>query len=87
MLFKIIPNLQCLKFIAGMQFVYNLKEKSLKYVFGLFKIAVIAQQIYFRYKKGFTKDRRFGLLNLAVMSLSIMAKQAIIKNRLSNLFE
>ena len=57
------------------------------YVFGLFKIAVIAQQIYFRYKKGFTKDRRFGLLNLAVMSLSIMAKQAIIKNRLSNLFE
>ena len=31
MLFKIIPNLQCLKFIAGMQFVYNLKEKSLKY--------------------------------------------------------
>ena len=37
MLFKIIPNLQCLKFIAGMQFVYNLKEKSLKYVFGLFK--------------------------------------------------
>ena len=57
------------------------------YVFGLFKIAVIAQQIYFRYKKGFTKDRRFGLLNLAVMSLSVMAKQAIIKNRLSNLFE
>ena len=57
------------------------------YVFGLFKIAVIAQQIYFRYKKGFTKDRRFGLLNLAVMSLSIMAKQAIIKNRLSDLFE
>ena len=57
------------------------------YVFGLFKIAVIAQQIYFRYKKGFTKDRRFSLLNLAVMSLSIMAKQAIIKNRLSDLFE
>ena len=57
------------------------------YVFGLFKIAVIAQQIYFRYKKGYTKDRRFSLLNLAVMSLSIMAKQAITKNRLSDLFE
>ena len=57
------------------------------YVFGLFKIAVIAQQIYFRYKKGYTKDRRFSLLNLAVMSLSIMAKQAIVKNRLSDLFE
>lgn len=57
------------------------------YVFGLFKIAVIAQQIYYRYKKGYTKDRRFSLLNLAVMSLSIMAKQAITKNRLSDLFE
>ena len=57
------------------------------YVFGLFKIAVIAQQIYYRYKKGYTKDRRFSLLNLAVMSLSVMAKQAIIKNRLSDLFE
>ena len=57
------------------------------YVFGLFKIAVIAQQIYFRYKKGYTKDRRFSLLNLAVMSLSVMARQAIIKNRLSDLFE
>ena len=57
------------------------------YVFGLFKIAVIAQQIYFRYKKGFTKDKRFGLLNLAVISLSVMAKQAIVKDRLSNLFE
>jgi len=57
------------------------------YVFGLFKIAVIVQQIYFRYKKGFTKDKRFGLLNLAVISLSVMAKQAIVKDRLSNLFE
>ncbi len=57
------------------------------YVFGLFKIAVIVQQIYFRYKKGFTKDKRFALLNLAVMSLSIMAKQAIEKNKLSDLFE
>ena len=57
------------------------------YVFGLFKIAVIAQQIYFRFKKGFTKDKRFKLLNLAVISLSIMAKQAIDKNRLSDLFE
>ena len=56
------------------------------YVFGLFKIAVIAQQIYFRYKKGFTKDRRFKLLGLVVISLSVMARQSIEKNRLSNLF-
>ena len=56
------------------------------YVFGLFKIAVIAQQIFFRYKKGYTKDKRFKLLELAVISLSVMAKQSIEKNRLSNLF-
>ena len=30
------------------------------YVFGTFKIAVIAQQIYARYLKGFTKDERFS---------------------------
>ena len=65
----------------------NITNPVFYYVFGLFKIAVIAQQIYFRYKKGYTKDRRFSLLNLAVMSLSIMAKQAITKNRLSDLFE
>ncbi|MFL2510744.1 MAG: phosphotransferase family protein [Candidatus Neomarinimicrobiota bacterium] len=66
---------------------YTVNKPVFYYVFGLFKIAVIAQQIYFRYKKGFTKDKRFGLLNLAVMSLSVMAKQAIAKDRLSNLFE
>ena len=65
----------------------NITNPVFYYVFGLFKIAVIAQQIYFRYKKGYTKDRRFSLLNLAVMSLSVMAKQAIVKNRLSDLFE
>ena len=65
----------------------NITNPVFYYVFGLFKIAVIAQQIYFRYKKGYTKDRRFSVLNLAVMSLSVMAKQAIIKNRLSDLFE
>jgi len=65
----------------------NITNPVFYYVFGLFKIAVIAQQIYYRYEKGYTKDRRFSLLNLAVMSLSVMAKQAIIKNRLSDLFE
>lgn len=34
------------------------------YVFGLFKLAVIAQQIYFRYVHGFTRDERFkGFIN------------------------
>jgi len=32
------------------------------YAFGLFKNAVIAQQIYYRYKQGFSTDERFGAL-------------------------
>ncbi|MEY4135442.1 MAG: phosphotransferase family protein [Saprospiraceae bacterium] len=32
------------------------------YIFGIFKIGVIVQQIYARYKKGFTQDPRFAPL-------------------------
>ena len=32
------------------------------YAFGLFKTAVIAQQIYYRFKQGLTKDPRFGAM-------------------------
>lgn len=47
------------------------------YVFGLFKIAVIAQQIYFRFKQGFTKDPRFGALIHAVKACGEMADRAV----------
>lgn len=47
------------------------------YVFGTFKIAVIAQQIYARYAKGFTKDRRFANFDRFVGSLGSVALQAI----------
>ena len=56
------------------------------YTYGLFKIATIVQQIYFRYSKGFTKDRRFASLNIIVELLASIAKQSIQKNRISNLF-
>ncbi|MBX7221866.1 MAG: phosphotransferase family protein [Blastocatellia bacterium] len=46
------------------------------YVFGLFKIAVIVQQIYARYKKGFTKDERFATLDRIVRALGIGAFRA-----------
>jgi aminoglycoside phosphotransferase (APT) family kinase protein len=39
------------------------------YVFGLFRLAVIAQQIYYRYKNGQTKDERFGQLIYGVQGL------------------
>ena len=32
------------------------------YIFGIFKIGAIVQQIYARYKKGFTQDPRFAPL-------------------------
>jgi aminoglycoside phosphotransferase (APT) family kinase protein len=38
-------------------------------VFGLFKIAVIAQQIYARYRQGLTRDNRFAALGRAVQLL------------------
>ncbi len=55
------------------------------YVYGLFKIAVIVQQIYFRYKQGFTKDERFGRLIHTVRAASRTAALAIDRNRISSL--
>lgn len=47
------------------------------YVFGLFKLAVIAQQIYYRYKKGLTKDERFAPLIFVVGGLGMTGVQAL----------
>jgi aminoglycoside phosphotransferase (APT) family kinase protein len=52
------------------------------YVFGTFKIAVIAQQIYARYRKGFTKDERFANFNVFVAALARIAARAIEKQQL-----
>jgi len=52
------------------------------YVFGTFKIAVIAQQIYFRFAKGFTRDPRFARFNLFVNALGKIALRAIEKENI-----
>jgi aminoglycoside phosphotransferase (APT) family kinase protein len=52
------------------------------YVFGTFKVAVIAQQIYFRFVKGFTKDERFANFNYFVVALGKISIQAIQKNKI-----
>ena len=44
-----------------------------QYVLGLFKVAVIAQQIYFRYRQGLTQDERFAGLGFAVSLLAQVA--------------
>jgi hypothetical protein len=51
----------------------------------MFKIAVIVQQIYARYKQGLTQDARFaGLIHL-VRAASLTACLAIEKQRITRL--
>jgi aminoglycoside phosphotransferase (APT) family kinase protein len=55
------------------------------YVFGLLKVAVIAQQIYFRYRQGLTSDPRFAALLDGVRLLGRTSDQAISRNRIDHL--
>jgi aminoglycoside phosphotransferase (APT) family kinase protein len=47
------------------------------YAFGLFKTAVVLQQIYYRWHKGLTTDARFGALIHGVRMLSERAQKAL----------
>jgi len=44
------------------------------YVFGLFKIAVVLQQIYVRYHRGQTKDDRFAPFEFLAEGLFMLAR-------------
>lgn len=44
------------------------------FCFALFKTAVVAQQIYYRYKQGLTKDERFGMM---IVGVRLLAQQAV----------
>jgi aminoglycoside phosphotransferase (APT) family kinase protein len=55
------------------------------YVHGLFKIATIAQQIYFRYRQGLTHDERFANLIGAVKILGRTASRAMETRRIDHL--
>lgn len=55
------------------------------YVYGAFKIAVIVQQIYARWKQGHSKDPRFSELIHAVHYFGNLARLAIEKDRISRL--
>jgi len=56
------------------------------YVYGLFKIAVIVQQIYYRYDKGLTNNKKFAQLDKVCLLLCQTAKQAINKNKIQGLY-
>ena len=52
------------------------------YCFGLFRLAVIAQQIYNRYYRGITKNKRFAMLIFGVTALEKAAKNLMESSRL-----
>lgn len=54
----------------------DLGQLTFYYVFGLFKIAVIAQQIYYRYVQGLTRDERFAPLDQVIHTLGRVAAKA-----------
>jgi aminoglycoside phosphotransferase (APT) family kinase protein len=48
----------------------DLSRLDFYYAFGLFKTAVVAQQIYYRWKQGLTKDDRFAAMIHGVRALA-----------------
>ena len=62
-----------------------MREPVFYYVFGLFKLAVIAQQIYARYRAGLTTDDRFGALGHAVQALAGLGRRAVALGRIDRL--
>jgi len=54
----------------------DLSDIDFYYAFGLFKNAVIAQQIYHRYKQGHSTDERFGALLPMIQLLGAKALKA-----------
>ena len=55
------------------------------YVYALFKVAVIVQQLYFRYKQRLSTDKRLASLNLVAQLLCNTAALAIEKERVDGL--
>ncbi|MFD1737358.1 phosphotransferase family protein [Bacillus salitolerans] len=76
-------------FMSRNEFIQSYAEKSGRDVsnidfymtFSYFKLAVICQQIYYRFKKGQTQDRRFENFNLFVNNLIQYAHEAAISQR------
>ena len=61
---------------------YDLRNQVFYYVFGAFKIGVIIQQIYARYKAGLTQDPRFANLIFAVRACGANAIKALERDKI-----
>jgi aminoglycoside phosphotransferase (APT) family kinase protein len=55
----------------------DMSKMNFYYVFGLCKVATIAQQIYQRFSLGYSKDPRFSVLNQVVEAAGRMATKCI----------
>lgn len=66
----------------GEKTCFDLSDQLFYYVFGAFKIGVIIQQIYARYKKGLTKDLRFANLIYAVKACGANAVKALERDKI-----
>ncbi len=62
----------------------DVSEILFYYIYGLFKVAVVGQQIYARYKQGLSKDPRFAHLILAVKTLAVTSQRAIQSGKISH---
>jgi aminoglycoside phosphotransferase (APT) family kinase protein len=57
---------------------FDIKDLAFYRAFGLYRVAVIAQQIYIRYRRGQTSDARFAFLGAVVPWLAEDARRAAL---------
>ena len=60
---------------------FDVSNPDWYYVFGLFRLAVIAQQIYYRWKLGQTRNPKFQAFGIFVSVLSQVADKVIEKSK------
>ncbi|MEM7354399.1 MAG: phosphotransferase family protein, partial [Acidobacteriota bacterium] len=60
----------------------EIKDLTFYFCFGLFKLAVIGQQIYYRFFHGHTQDPRFANLNQMVGLLGRVAATSIERGKI-----
>ena len=61
---------------------HPIRHLTFYYVYGVFKIAVIVQQIYYRYQAGYTADKRFANLNQFTQILCQTAWRAVQRDKI-----
>src|SRR5829696_6755584 len=59
----------------------EVRDPVFYFAYGLLKIAVIVQQIFYRYRQGLTRDPRFAQLGELVKACGLMAQRAIHRKR------